>query len=86
MLLHLESDAWNTDVDDEWVTDRAFECYRAQAYTSDHPNFDFMCPTCEVPFKYMSGLLQHIESMSCYEELVWGTAIWEFLRSLRLQF
>ncbi len=86
MVLHLETGACASNVDCDWVDSVAFECYAAMYYTSDQGGFDFMCPTCQVPFVYMSSVLQHAESNRCEECMTRGSPLWRFLRYLRSRF
>lgn len=65
MMSHLEAGTCGSGVDLDEINQLAFECYQAQWYKSLNANFDFKCPTCQTPFAYMSGLLQHAESDSC---------------------
>ncbi|KAL3471585.1 hypothetical protein BJX99DRAFT_237093 [Aspergillus californicus] len=69
MMLHLEAGTCDSGVDLDKINRLAFECYQAQRYKSLNPNFNFECPTCQTPFAYMSGILQHAESDCCEEEL-----------------
>ncbi|KAH7308488.1 hypothetical protein B0I35DRAFT_442053 [Stachybotrys elegans] len=83
MVLHLEAGGCGSGVDEEDISDLAFECYQASKYTTgDGSDYDFECPTCETPFAFISGLLQHVESDACEEELVNGP-LGRFLRFLR---
>lgn len=69
MVLHLEAGTCASGVTVDDVTDIAFDCYQSKRYTSDHPNFNFKCPTCGTAFSFMSALLQHAESDYCDENL-----------------
>lgn len=69
MMLHLEAGTCVSDVDLDEINQLAFECYQAQNYESNNLDFDFECPTCQTPFSFMSGLLQHAESNYCDEVL-----------------
>lgn len=83
MILHLEAGTCECDADLDEITELAFECHQSKFYNSDNPDFNFECPTCQTPFRFMSGLLQHAESDSCDESLVeqWPLAI--FLRFVK---
>jgi len=70
MVLHLEAGTCESGADSDRVTEIAFDCYQSGKYTcDDNSEFDFECPTCNTPFTWMSGLLQHVESDSCDEQL-----------------
>ena len=86
MVLHLEEGTCESQVEHEWVTETALECYASRFYTSNDPDYDFMCPDCETPFRYISGVLQHIESNSCEEDITEGKPLWRFLRFLQSLF
>ncbi len=86
MILHLEEGTCESQVDHEWVTETALKCYASRFYTSNDPDYDFMCPDCETPFRYISGMLQHIESNSCDEDITEGQPLWKFLRFLQSLF
>ncbi|KAH8879179.1 hypothetical protein GQ53DRAFT_800349 [Thozetella sp. PMI_491] len=86
MILHLEAGTCESGVNNEWVGQIASQCHRSRCYTSDDPEFDFMCPTCETPFSYISGVLQHVESNYCKEDVAHGTSLWKFLRFLQSRF
>ncbi|KAI5863407.1 hypothetical protein GGS23DRAFT_531950 [Durotheca rogersii] len=92
MVLHLEAGTCASGTDNDFVTRVAFECHRFREYTfaegsdcsSDFGRSgdrDFTCPTCPSRFPYMSGLLQHVESDRCEEDLAWGPLA-QFLRYL----
>lgn len=86
MVLHLEAGGCASGTDRSDVYDIAFDCYQSGHYTcDDNPDFDFSCPTCDVPFLFMSALLQHAESEACDENLEWYTALGKFLHFLRQQ-
>ncbi|PYH40069.1 putative C2H2 finger domain protein [Aspergillus saccharolyticus JOP 1030-1] len=65
MMLHLEAGTCDSGVDVDMINQLAFECYEALQYKSSNANFNFECPTCQTPFAYMSGILQHAESDIC---------------------
>ena len=86
MVLHLEAGTCESGADRDRVDDIAFECYQSKKYTcKDNPDSYFECPTCSKPFIWMSGLLQHVESDNCDEELEWPQPLGKFLRFLRSQ-
>lgn len=69
MVLHLQTGFCASGVDSDLVADLAFECHQGESYTSNDPDFDFECPTCQTPFASMGALLQHAESDYCDEDL-----------------
>ncbi|KAH8686745.1 hypothetical protein BGZ61DRAFT_453566 [Ilyonectria robusta] len=84
MVLHLETGGCASGTNRSDVCDIAFDCYQSGHYTCDDDrDFDFSCPTCDVPFLFMSALLQHAESEACDETLEWYTALGKFLHFLR---
>ncbi len=86
MVLHLEAGTCESGVDNDWVAQVAFECHASQSFTSDDDGYDFMCPTCQTPFLYVSGVLQHVESDCCDENFGGGKPLWRFLHFVRSQF
>ncbi|CAH0027312.1 unnamed protein product [Clonostachys rhizophaga] len=70
-------------VDQGRVTELAFQCRLSQYYASSKHGFDFECPSCNVPFSYMSGLFQHVQSEACDEESDKHSPLRAFLRFLR---
>ncbi|KAK2061321.1 hypothetical protein LY76DRAFT_624641 [Colletotrichum caudatum] len=85
MMLHLEAGSCSSGVTAEEVDDIANECYQSRHYISDDPDYDFCCPTCQVPFLWMSGALQHAESDACSEGLAKDASLGKFLHFLRRQ-
>lgn len=86
MVLHLEAGTCESGTNWEWIDEIAFDCYQSEWYTCENnPEFDFECPTCNTPFRYMSGLLQHAESKACSENLAKSTPLGKFLRYLRVR-
>ncbi|CAG9990714.1 unnamed protein product [Clonostachys byssicola] len=83
MTLHLEEGTCSSGVDQGRVTELAFQCRLSQYYASSKGGFDFECPSCTVPFSYMSGLFQHVQSEACDEELDKHSPLRVFLRFLR---
>jgi hypothetical protein len=83
MVLHLERSTCASGSDEDYVTEVAFDCYQSGHYTSDDPDSRFQCPTCETPFRLISGLLQHAESDICDEHLGSNRALAAFLHYLR---
>ncbi|VUC33504.1 unnamed protein product [Clonostachys rosea] len=82
MLLHLETGTCDCGIGRERVTELAFECRQSQYYASSQDDFDFECPDCAVPFLYISGLFQHVQSEACDEDLGWHSPLRVFLRFL----
>ena len=86
MVLHLEAGSCESGADCEWIVEVALECYQSQWYTrEDNPDFDFECPTCDTPFRYMSALLQHSESGACDGNSARNTPLGKFLHYLRVR-
>ncbi|RTE83471.1 hypothetical protein BHE90_001922 [Fusarium euwallaceae] len=83
MVLHLEAGTCPSEADNQTVHQLAFECRQSQYYYCDDPEYDYECPTCETPFRYMSGLLQHVENGPCDEDLSWHSPLAIFLRFIR---
>ncbi|KAL5332132.1 hypothetical protein BJX70DRAFT_385047 [Aspergillus crustosus] len=83
MMLHLEAGTCDSGVDLGKINQLAFECYKAQHYKSSNANFDFECPSCQTPFSFMSGILQHAESDCCEEGLSSESPLGIFLEFAR---
>ncbi|KAL2168253.1 hypothetical protein VTG60DRAFT_221 [Thermothelomyces hinnuleus] len=85
MVLHLEAGTCESGADSDRVTEMTSERFLSRRYIcDDNPDFPFKCPTCDTPFARISGLLQHVESDSCCEQLTGGTPLWSFLYYLQL--
>ena len=82
MVLHLEEGTCESQVDHEWVAETTSKCYASRFYTSNDPDYDFMYPDYEPPFRYISSVLKHIESNSCEEDITEGKLLWKLLRLL----
>jgi hypothetical protein len=70
MMIHLESGACASDVDradvDQWI----FEGDYCDGYLNDwDDHLKYTCPQCNRDFKLLSGLLQHVESNACDEDI-----------------
>jgi hypothetical protein len=86
MVLHLEAGTCESGADSDRVTEIAFDCHQSEKYAcEDNSEFDFECPTCNTPFTWMSGLLQHVESDHCDERLAKRKPLGKFLQFLRSQ-
>ena len=48
-----------------------------------HDPWLYKCPTCEVPFRLLSALVQHVESDHCSETIWTGSSIWKMLHYIR---
>lgn len=86
MVLHLETGACESGVDREEVQQLAFDCWDLDGYIcddDDDPNYDFVCATCDVPYRFISGMLQHAESEACEETLAKNSPLGKFLKLLR---
>lgn len=69
MVLHIEGDYCDSGFGRDDVNGVAFSLAGSYAYTSHSSKYDFKCPTCATPFRFMSGLLQHAESEACREAI-----------------
>lgn len=81
MVLHLEAGICESAVDSDRVREIALDCHDCILYThDDDPEFDFECPMCSIPFKYMSALLQHDECSpaTCREWELWSAHAREY--------
>ena len=68
MMIHLEAGTCNSGVGHDEIDDWAFDGSRA--YTNNWTDYyRYQCPTCAEDFRFVSGLLQHIESLACQQEL-----------------
>ncbi|KAL6900531.1 hypothetical protein GGI43DRAFT_52357 [Trichoderma evansii] len=82
MVLHLEEGTCNSGTNLQAINGFARDCRKSDEYLDD--DGDCKCPTCEKYFKFMSGLLQHVESDSCDETLRWRNgSLSIFLRFLK---
>ncbi|KAH7311597.1 hypothetical protein B0I35DRAFT_452787 [Stachybotrys elegans] len=83
MVLHLEADTCEGGVDLFSVKATAYACYQSKKYLRKHdPDYEFQCPTCETPYRFMSALLQHAESAACSETLEHHRPLGKFLHYL----
>lgn len=84
LVLHFEANTCQSELDQDWVdgmahyySEKGREGYLWKAHTySDYP---WKCPTCNTEVRFMSSLLQHIESDACAEEL-WKGALADVTR------
>ena len=83
MMLHLEAGTCDSGVDMDEINQIAFDCRQSQSYKSNNLDFVFECPTCQTPFLFLSGLLQHAESGYCEEWLESGDPLGIFLDLVR---
>ncbi|CEJ81549.1 hypothetical protein VHEMI01670 [[Torrubiella] hemipterigena] len=83
MVLHVENAGCALEVDCEDVIDLASECKHSFAYESSTNDYNFECPTCATPFQTVSGLLQHVESDACEEDMTSGSALSKLILFLR---
>ncbi|ETN42878.1 uncharacterized protein HMPREF1541_02036 [Cyphellophora europaea CBS 101466] len=79
MVLHLERGTCGIGTDSDDIADWALGCIYADMFTTNGGgSWSFECPGCNATFRYVSGLLQHIESDACDQEL-WNNPIDELL-------
>jgi hypothetical protein len=65
MLIHLESGACSSLVDLDDINDWALQYRRFSYYIDSQAGNPYSCPGCETKFRYLSALLQHLESNAC---------------------
>ena len=65
MLIHLESGACSSEVTLDDINDWALQYRRFSSYIDPQAEYPYSCPGCENKFRYLSGLLQHLESNAC---------------------
>lgn len=84
MVLHLEAGTCESGTDADRVIDIALDFHQWRKYIYDDNDVAaFQCPTCDMLFTLMSGLLQHVESDCCDESLAKGNILARFLLFLR---
>ncbi|KAH7353600.1 hypothetical protein B0T11DRAFT_287088 [Plectosphaerella cucumerina] len=73
LVLHFERNTCPGDMSMDWVDRTARECAE---FLGNHvmlsprgSGFPYKCPTCGCGAKYMSALLQHVESEACAEDI-----------------
>ncbi|UKZ69693.1 uncharacterized protein TrAtP1_010696 [Trichoderma atroviride] len=69
VILHLEQGACESGVRLQHIDYCAKACHSAQWYL--HAGGGYKCPTCDWRFRFMSALVQHVESDSCDEAMRW---------------
>ena len=68
MMIHLEAGTCKSGIGLDEVDECAFDSCRA--YTNNwHDYYQYQCPTCGEDFRYVSALLQHIESQACEQDM-----------------
>ncbi|KAI1086056.1 hypothetical protein F5B19DRAFT_487766 [Rostrohypoxylon terebratum] len=86
MMLHLETGNCESGTDEDYMTRMAFKCSESGKYICcDKPDFNFKCPTCDTPFSFISGVLQHIKSDYCDDDLTANSSLSKFLRFFKKQ-
>ncbi|KAL2755426.1 hypothetical protein ACRALDRAFT_2104083 [Sodiomyces alcalophilus JCM 7366] len=87
MILHLEDGNCESGVDWDFINEKAFGFYsRHEFLCTDDQDFDFQCPTCETLFRWISGMLQHMESyVPCRGQNRGWDIMLDFLRYLSLE-
>lgn len=69
MVLHLERGTCASRADCDLVEEAARSSQNLADYRSQYSNFPFECASCDDYFRFVSGLLQHVESDKCEESL-----------------
>ena len=68
MLIHLEAGTCGSGVGRDEIDDWAF--HYSRAYTNNwNDYYRYQCPTCRENFRFVSALLQHVESRACEQEI-----------------
>jgi hypothetical protein len=65
MLIHLESGACLSEVTLDDIDSWALQYRQFNYYINSQAENRYSCPGCESKFRYLSGLLQHLESNAC---------------------
>lgn len=66
MVLHLESGNCESGTELHDINTWVFDDFGCRQYTNQWTDYyQFCCPTCSNTFRYISGLMQHIESNAC---------------------
>jgi len=65
MLIHLESGACPSEVTLDDIDSWAAQYRQFNHYIDSQAENRYSCPGCENKFRYLSGLLQHLESNAC---------------------
>ena len=66
MMIHLEAGTCDSGVGVEEVNDWVFS-HENEVIKDRYDYYKYRCPTCDVVFRFLSGLLQHVESQACAE-------------------
>ena len=69
MVLHLETGTCESGVDCEFVAETARMSTNMAEYHSENEYYPLQCASCDEQFRFLSGLLQHVESDRCEEIL-----------------
>lgn len=84
MMLHLEYGNCDSRVDSNFINQEAFSFDWRGEFVLNDPFFDFQCPACGKAFRWMSGLLQHMENYGpCREDQLGWEILLDFLTHLR---
>lgn len=65
MLIHLESGACSSEVTLDDIDSWALQYRQFNYHINSQAQNRYSCPGCENKFRYLSGLLQHLESNAC---------------------
>ena len=70
MLMHLESGACDSRVELHQIDEWAFRGRDSYTYTNAWKDYyKYRCPTCDVGFRVVSALIQHIEEQDCGQRI-----------------
>ena len=78
-MIHLEGGTCPSKCEDEDVLEAAYQYAEKDSFTTGTGQYPFRCPTCELEFRYMSGLLQHVESNACEAKISPDSVLGKFL-------
>lgn len=81
MVLHLERGTCASGADMNTVNDTASVTMDIDVYMSVDSKYTYECIACD-PFRFISGLLQHIESDGCGDRLGRGGPLGFFVKQL----
>jgi hypothetical protein len=66
MLIHLESGICERGINCEEMDYMVYQRYESEGYANGrHQYHRYRCPACQLKFRFLSGLFQHVESKAC---------------------